>query len=64
MLTKVELDSEGGETEGMEKSKMARVILESSGETNLTNIPLYSAGVYVEFERRLSDKDLSKSFHI
>lgn len=60
LLTEVELDSEGVETEGTEKSKVARTILEKSGETNFTNIPLYSAGVYVEFERKLSDKDLSK----
>ena len=66
LLTEVELDSEGSETEGSEKSKMNRKVLVSSGGINITNLSQYSAGVSLDFERALSDKDLSKyqSLHI
>ena len=60
LLTEVQLDSEGTETAGNEKTTMNRKILVESGANNITNISPYSAGIYVEFERELSDKDLSK----
>ena len=66
LLTEVQLDSEGSETAGNEKSTMNRKILQNSGEVNITNISPWGQGIYVEFERELSDKDLSKyqSLHI
>ena len=66
MLTEVELDSEGSETEGSEKSIMNRKILVGSGGINYTNLSPHSSGVSLDFERELSDKDLSKyqSLHI
>ena len=60
LLTEVELDSEGSETEGNEKSIMNRKILVGSEGINYTNLSPHSSGVSLDFERELSDKDLSK----